>query len=92
MGLAELALAVIIAVAAAVGSGTPVAAWGRTKEPRFLLLAGSSLALLLIGILEAWGQIDPNAPGYATASLPILVLLALATVLLLATGLVPRRP
>ena len=91
MDLVGLGLSIVISVAASVGSAVPVAAWQRTREPRFLLLATASLALLLVGILGAWARVVANPPTYAEISTTFLALLSLAALLLLATGLIPRR-
>lgn len=91
MGLLELFLAVVLAGASAVGSAVPVAAWSRTREGRFLLVAGANLALLALGLLWFWGQLPDRASAATEVSLPALVLAAAAALLLLATGLVRRR-
>jgi len=92
MALGELLLSLVVAVASAVGSMVPVAAWSRTKEPRFLLVAGASLCLLALGVIWAYGQAVAGAPSYAHASLATMGLVALAALLWLLSGLVPRRP
>ena len=91
MALLELVLSAVIAVAAGIGSGLPVAAWQRTREPRFLLVAASSLALLIVGLLVGWAQAQPDPPAFAQAAPLVLGLIAAAAILLLATGLIPRR-
>ncbi|HTT35987.1 MAG TPA: hypothetical protein VMH78_09020 [Thermoplasmata archaeon] len=91
MGLVELALALVTAGAAAAASGVPVAAWLRQREPRFLAVAGAALALFVLGLLWAWAELVPDAPGVSAASLPEAAVGALAAVLLLSTGAVPRR-
>ena len=91
MGVVELALSVVIAAAAAVGSGVPFSAWMRTREPRLLLVGGADLALLLVGLVWLWGQLPVSPPSYTATTLPAAALVALAALLLLGTGLVRRR-
>jgi hypothetical protein len=91
MGLGELALALLLCAAAAVGSSVPVAAWSQTRELRFLLVASANLSLLVLGVVWVYGMLRTNAPVYTATTLPALGLTALAAVLFLMTGAVPRR-
>ena len=91
MGLLELFLAAVLAGASAVGSAVPMAAWARTRDGRFLLVAGANLALLALGLLWVWGQLPDRASPATAVSLPALALATAAALLLLATGLVRRR-
>lgn len=91
MGLPELLLAAITAGAAGLGSGVPVAAWARTGDPRFLLIALASLALLALGIVWVWAEAAASPPAYAVASLPEVLLGAVVSLSLLGASLLPRR-
>jgi len=91
MGLLELFLAVIIVGASGLASAVPVAAWGRTGDARFGLVAGANLALLALGLVWLWGALPVTAPSYTSASTLALAVVALVALLLLATGIVPRR-
>jgi hypothetical protein len=91
MELLALVLALGIVAASGLASGIPIAAWSRTRDPRFLLVAGADLALLALGIVWAYGELPVSPPGYAASTLPALALAAVAAVLLLATGLIRRR-
>lgn len=91
MGLPELFVAGLIAGLSAVNAALPIAAWARLRDPRFLLLGGASLGLLAVGLIWTWGQLPDSPPSYATAELPVLLLVLLIVVLLLGSTLVPRR-
>jgi hypothetical protein len=91
MGLPELLFAAVTAGAAALGSGVPVAAWGRTRDPRFLLIATASLALLALGIVWVWAEAAASPPSYAVASLPEVLLGTVTSLCLLGASLLPRR-
>jgi hypothetical protein len=91
MGAIELFLAVVICGCAGLASAVPFAAWGRTGDPRFGLVAGANLALLALGLVWLWGALPVSAPSYASATPLALGLVALVAMLLLATGIVPRR-
>ncbi|HEV2449565.1 MAG TPA: hypothetical protein VGU43_04035 [Thermoplasmata archaeon] len=91
MGLPELLLAAVTAGASALGSGVPVAAWSRTRDPRFLLIALASLALLALGLVWVWAVAAASPPAYAVASFPEVVLGAVVSVSLLGASLLPRR-
>jgi hypothetical protein len=92
MALGELLLSLVVVVGSGVGSMVPMAAWSRTKEPRFLLVAGGSLSLLALGVVWAYGQSVSNAPSYAHVTIATAALTALAAVLWLLSGVIPRRP
>jgi hypothetical protein len=92
MAVGEFLLALVMALAGAVGSMVPLAAWGRTQEPRFLLVAGGELSLLALGFLWAYGQAVGNAPSYSHTSIAAVALGTLAAVLWLLSGMIPRRP
>lgn len=91
MGLLELFLAAVLAGASAIASAAPVAAWSRTREPRFLLVAAAHFTLLALGLLWLWGQLPDRASAVTAVSLPALALATVAALLLLATGLLRRR-
>ena len=91
MGLIELGLSLLICGASAIGSSVPVAAWSRTRDPRFLMVASAQLAFLAVGLLWLWGQLPDRASSVTEVSAPALGLVALATLLLLATAIVRRR-
>ena len=91
MAVGELLLALVIAVASAVGSTVPVGAWFRTRDPRFLLVAGAELCFLALSMAWAYGQVESTAPSYTHVTVSTLGATALASVLLLLSGLLPRR-
>ena len=91
MALTGLLLGLVTAVLALVASSAPVAAWTRTRDPRFLLIAGADLALLAIGVLAVYGNSASRAPAFTSISAAALGLVALAALALLVTGLWPRR-
>jgi hypothetical protein len=91
VGLAELFVAVLIAGVSAINAAVPFAAYRRTRDARFLLLAGAGLGFLLFGLLATWGQLPVSPPSWTGVSLPLLGLLWLVTLLLLAATLLPRR-
>jgi hypothetical protein len=91
VGVVELFVAVLIVGISCVNAAPPCAAWVRSHDPRFLLLASAQLALAALGLVWAWGQTPWNPPGWATAQLPALGLVLLVTLLFLATTLGPRR-
>lgn len=91
MGLLEFFVAVVIVVAAGVGSAVPMAAWNRMRDPRFLSVAGANLALVGLGAMWAYGALPVAPPEFAVPTWPALLLVAAAALLLLATGLLRRR-
>jgi len=91
MGLVELFVAVLIAGVSVVNAAVPLAAWVRAHDGRFLLLVGANAMLAVLGAVWIWGELPVSAPSYATVGLPILGIVLLATLLLLATSLWPRR-
>ncbi|MCI4363025.1 MAG: hypothetical protein L3K13_01790 [Thermoplasmata archaeon] len=91
MGLLELLLPSVMSGAAALGSGVPVAAWNRTRDARFLLIALANLGLLALGLVWLWAEAAPQPPAYAVVSLPELFLGSVASLALLGASLLPRR-
>lgn len=91
MGLLGVFLAILIVGISLVNAAIPLAAWGRSRDPRFLLLVGAYLALAVLGGLWAWGQLPVSPPSFTQASLPELAVTLLAVVLLLVATLSPRR-
>lgn len=87
----ELFFAGIMAGASGLGSGLPFAAWSRTRDPRFLLVTGSSVSMLALGLTWTWGQLPLNPPSYAASTLAPILMGCAASLLLLSTGLLPRR-
>lgn len=90
MTLEGLLLGLVAAVAGFLGSSSPVAAFSRTRDPRFLLVAGAMLALLAVGVLGAYGAAAAHPPTYAQLPATPLGLIALASVLLMLTSFYPR--
>jgi hypothetical protein len=91
MALAELALAALIVAFSAVGSSIPVAAWSRTREPRYLSIGGANLALLVLGLVWADGFVSASAPTFTATTEPAEALVVVAAALLLLGALLPRR-
>jgi hypothetical protein len=91
MGLPELFVSVLIAGLSLVNAVVAVGAWYRTRDGRLLLVAGANLALLLVGLLWAWGQFPSGPSEFAAPSWPVLLLVLVATLFLLGTALLPRR-
>jgi len=91
MGLVELFVAVLIVGISCINAATPAAAWTRSRDVRFLLLAAAHAVLAILGLVWTWGQLPTNPPGWAASNLPTLVLVLIVTLLFLATTLWPRR-
>lgn len=91
MVLLELFVAVLIAGISCVNAAIPAAAWSRSRDGRFLLLAASNLGLVLLGALWAWGELPVSPPGWTAIQLPSEGVVLAVTVLLLATTLWPRH-
>jgi hypothetical protein len=91
VGLAELFVAVLVVGISCVNAAVPIAAYLRSKDGRFLALSAASVGLALVGLLWTWGQLPLSPPSWTSASLPIMVLVLLATVLLLAASTWPRH-
>ncbi|MGB6501518.1 MAG: hypothetical protein WBG19_09010 [Thermoplasmata archaeon] len=91
MVLPELFVAVLIAGVSCLNAAMPFVAWSRSRDGRFLMLAGSNAGLVALGAVWAWGQLPVAPPSWAVASLhPELLVLAVA-LLSLATTLWPRH-
>ncbi len=90
MGLLELFAAVLIGGLSAVNVALPVAAWGRARDGRFLLVAGANGFLALLGALWVWGQLPVNPPAYTHSGVPSLAVVLVAVLLLFAATLWPR--
>ncbi|MGP8072289.1 MAG: hypothetical protein ACLPZM_04070 [Thermoplasmata archaeon] len=91
MGLFELFVAVLIAGMSCINAALPASAYVRARDARFLLLASANAGLVLLGGLWIWGELPVSPPSWTAATLPILVLVLIVTLLLLATTLLPRR-
>ncbi len=91
MSLLLLFLAALIVGLSAVNAALPAAAWGRTRDPRFLLVVGANLCLAGLGILWTWGQLPLSPPADAGTSLSAVALVTAAAIFLLGIGLLPRR-
>ena len=91
VGLIELFVAVLIVGISCVNAAPPAAAWGRSRDGRFLLLSAANAFLALLGAVWTWGELPWNPPPWTSAQLPVLVLTLLVTLLFLATTLWPRR-
>lgn len=91
VGLEELFVAVLIVGISCVNAAVPLITWGRSRDARFLVLAGAYISLALLGVVWTWGQLPGNPPSWTSAQLPVLGLALLATLLFLATTLWPRR-
>jgi len=89
--LAELFSAALIVGVSCVNAAIPAAAFGRSRDGRFLLLLGSNLGLAVVGALWAWGELPVSPPRWATPQLPIEAVVLAVTILLLATTLWPRH-
>jgi len=91
VGLTELFVAVLIVGISCVNAAPPAAAWRRQHDGRFLFLSAANVGLAVVGLVWTWGQLPWNPPAWASAQLPVLVLVLLVTLLFLATTLWPRR-
>jgi len=91
VGLVELFVAVLIVGISCVNAAPPAAAWARSHDARFVLLAAAQLALAVLGLVWVWGQLPWNPPGWTAVELPVLGLVLVVTLLFLATTLGPRR-
>jgi type II secretory pathway pseudopilin PulG len=91
VGLVELFVAVLIVGISCVNAAPPAAAWTRSHDLRFLLLAAAQLGLVVFGLLGAWGQTPWGPPASTVLQLPVLGLVLLVALLFLATTLGPRR-
>jgi len=91
VGLAELFVAVLVAGVSCVNTAVPSGAFLRSRDSRFLALATANAVLALLGALWTWGQLPLGPPSWAVASLPVLSLALIVTLLLLATSLWPRH-
>lgn len=91
MGLAELFVAVLIAGVSSINAAMPAGAYARSHDARFLFLAASNATLALLGALWAWGELPVAPPSWTGATLPILFLVLIVTLLFLAATVWPRR-
>lgn len=91
VGVAELFVAVLVAGVGLLNAGLPLAAWTRSHDSRFLLLAGSNVALAALGAVWLWGQLPVSPPAFAHAELPVLSIALVVVLLGLAATLWPRR-
>jgi type II secretory pathway pseudopilin PulG len=91
VGLVELFVAVLIVGISCVNAAPPLAAWSRSHDARFVLLASAQLALAALGGVWVWGQLPASPPGWTAAQLPVLGVVLVIALLFLATTLGPRR-
>jgi hypothetical protein len=91
VGLAELFVAVLIAGVSAINMAMPAGAYARAHDPRFLFLAASNGMLALLGAVWTWGELPVGPPSWTGATLPILALVLIVTLLFLAATVWPRR-
>ena len=93
MVLVELFVAALIAGVSCVNAALPSAAWSRSRDARFLLLAAANVGLAVLGGLWAWGRFPASdgAPSWSAAPLPTELLVLGIALLLLAATLAPRR-
>jgi hypothetical protein len=91
VGLVELFVAVLVVGLSCLNAAPPVAAWPRSGDGRFLLIAAAQLALAALGAVWTWGQLPLNPPSWAIAQLPVLSVALLVALLFLATTIWPRR-
>jgi hypothetical protein len=92
VALAELFASVLITGVSLINAAPPAAAFGRSRDLRFILLSLGHLLLAFVGAVWAWGEIAPlDPPGWSSASLPIMVVVLLVALLFLSTTLWPRR-
>ena len=91
VSLLELFVAVLVTGVALLNAGVPLAAWARSRDSRFVLLAGGNLALAALGGLWLWGQLPGSPPPYTEVPLPALSIVLVAVLLGLAATLWPRH-
>jgi len=91
VGLTELFVAVLIAGISCVNGAIPVAAWSRSRDGRFLLLAAANAGLIVLGGEWAWAQLPTGAPAWTATSLPSELVVLGVVLLLLAATLWPRH-
>lgn len=91
VSLLELFVAVLLTGVALLNAAVPLAAWARSRDGRFALVAGGNLALATLGGLWTWGQLPGNPPPYTEVQLPVLSIVLVAVFLGLAATLWPRH-
>lgn len=91
VGLLELFAAALIAGISVVNAAAPIAAWTRSRDPRFVILATAHLGAALLGGIWTWGQLPVDPPSYAAAGFPVLGIALAVVLLLLVASLWPRR-
>jgi peptidoglycan/LPS O-acetylase OafA/YrhL len=91
VGLVELFVAVLIVGISCINAAPPAAAWARSHDLRFALLATAQVGLAVLGLVWAWGQTPWSPPAWTAAQLPVLGIVLLVALLFLATTLGPRR-
>ena len=91
MGLPEVFVSVLIVGVSGINLALPLSAWRRSGDSRFLAIAGSSAGLAALGALWTWGAMPVGGPPWTAASLPILLVVLLVTVLFLLSTLLPSR-
>jgi hypothetical protein len=91
VGLLALFVAVLIVGISCVNGAMPAAAWARSRDGRFLCLAGANAVLAGLGGLWAWGQLPVHPPWWTAIAWPAEVVVLGVAGLLLAATLLPRR-
>lgn len=89
--LVDLFLAGLIAGVSILNAALPAAAWGRSRDARFGLLAAANVGLAALGGVWVWGELPVAPPGWTVPAGPTELLVAAVALLLLATTVWPRR-
>jgi multisubunit Na+/H+ antiporter MnhB subunit len=91
MANVEFGLTAALVIMAALSSALPVAAWSRTREPRFLLVAGAGLLFMALGLAWAYGLAAAHPPAWSSTTEASVGIVDLAVGCLLVSTLLPRR-
>ncbi|HKS59643.1 MAG TPA: hypothetical protein VJS68_02570 [Thermoplasmata archaeon] len=91
MGLLEVFLATVVAGISLVNAIVPLAAFRRTRDPRFWLVVASHLGLAALGGIWVWGTLPVGPPPWTAVTTGTLLLATLVVLLFLGASLVPRR-
>jgi len=88
--LPELFAAVVIAGLSSVNAAIPGAAWGRSRDFRFLLVAAANGLLAVVGAVWVWGLLPDSPPSWTRVAWPIELLVLAVVLLLLLSTVSPR--
>ena len=88
--LPELFAAVVIVGLASVNAAVPGAAWGRSRDFRFLLVSAANGFLAVVGVVWAWGLLPDDPPSWARVAWPVELLVLAVVLLLLLSTVWPR--